>query len=106
MLSNTTIKCNNFYGGHKCYCLKVKLTMQKNVVLLNEQQNMFLRMIYSCLPSTPLLTLKTQAGILDMGHSLDREGHHGREIAAHQGGSGKLGQGCVRHTKSPVSSKV
>ena len=36
--------------------------------LLNEQQNMFLRMIYSCPPSTPLLALRTQAGMLDMEH--------------------------------------
>ena len=41
---------------------------RKNVVLLNEQQNMYLRMIYSCPPSTPLLALRTQAGMLDMGH--------------------------------------
>ena len=36
--------------------------------LLNEQQNMYLRMIYSCPPSTPLLALRTQAGMLDMEH--------------------------------------
>jgi hypothetical protein len=34
--------------------------------LLNEQQNKFLRMIYSCPPLTPLLALRTQAGMLDM----------------------------------------
>ena len=32
---------------------------------LNELQNMYLRMIYSCPPSTPLLSLRSQAGMLD-----------------------------------------
>ena len=35
---------------------------------LNELQNMYLRMIYSCPPSTPLQALRTQAGMPDMEH--------------------------------------
>ena len=35
---------------------------------LNELQYTYLRMIYSCPPSTPLLALRTQAGMLDMEH--------------------------------------
>ena len=34
--------------------------------LLNEHQNMFLRLIYSCPPSTPLLALRMQVGMLNM----------------------------------------
>ena len=43
---------------------------KKTTNLLNEQQNMFLRLIYSCPPSTPLLALRTQAGMLDMEQRL------------------------------------
>ena len=34
--------------------------------ILNEIQFKYLRMIYSCPPSTPLISLRTQAGMLDM----------------------------------------
>ena len=47
--------CSSWIGANK-----------KTANLLNEQQNMYLRMIYSCLPSTPLPALRTQAGMLDM----------------------------------------
>ena len=33
--------------------------------ILNESLNTYLRMIYSCPPSTPLLALRTQAGMMD-----------------------------------------
>ena len=36
--------------------------------LLNELQNSYLRMVYSCPPSTPIPALRAQAGILDMEH--------------------------------------
>ena len=38
----------------------------KTYKTLNELQNMYLRCIYSCPPSTPLLALRSQAGMLDM----------------------------------------
>ena len=41
-------------------------TTKKTTNLLNEQQNMYLRMIYACPPSTPLLALRSQAGMMDM----------------------------------------
>ena len=37
----------------------------KTYKILNDLQNMYLRMIYSCPPSTPLLSLRSQAGMLD-----------------------------------------
>ena len=39
---------------------------KKTTNLLNEYQNMYLRMIYSCPPSSPLISLRTQAGMPDM----------------------------------------
>ena len=54
---------------------------------LNEIQNTYLRMIYSCPPSTPLLALRTQAGMMDLqqriwvekGQSGTRIWHSSRE---------------------------
>ena len=37
---------------------------------LNELQNTYLRMIYSCPPSTPLLALRTQAAMMDCEHCI------------------------------------
>ena len=40
--------------------------MEKNTYkTLNDLQYTYLRMIYSCPPSTPLLALRTHAGIMD-----------------------------------------
>ena len=42
----------------------------KTYKTLNELQYTYLRMIYSCPPSTPLLTLRIQAGMLDVQHRI------------------------------------
>ena len=42
----------------------------KTYKTLNELQNTYLRMIYSCPPSTPLLALRTQAAMMDCEHRI------------------------------------